>query len=145
MTLIEVNPFDPEKGLGHTSSLALFWEADQEQIKGNGGKELEIRVMELQSDASLERECNGRLWPTVGLAAREALRAAFQELTAEELEASHAVTRAIARKFGLRRTSVPPAGKGKDKGASILPPNFAPKGNSKGKTATASELATADG
>ena len=86
ITLIEINPFDPEKGLGHTSSLALFnWDEDGEQIRN--GRDIEVRVSPVRSEAELEKEFN-KGWPTVGRAARDALRRALQQLPIEDLEAN---------------------------------------------------------
>ena len=79
ITLIEINPFDPEKGLGHTSSLALFdWTHDGEQLRS--GTEIEVRVTPMRSESDLESEMN-RGWSTVGAAARSAMSNALSQLS----------------------------------------------------------------
>eukprot|EP00927_Polykrikos_kofoidii_P075843 TRINITY_DN7231_c0_g3_i1.p1 TRINITY_DN7231_c0_g3~~TRINITY_DN7231_c0_g3_i1.p1 ORF type:complete len:401 (+),score=40.66 TRINITY_DN7231_c0_g3_i1:50-1204(+) len=100
ITIIEINPFDPERGLGHTSSLALFdWAEDCDRIRGGEGTE--VRVTSLRSESQQEKDVN-RGWATVGSSARDVMRGALQQLSSEELESSHAVTRIIARKLGVR-------------------------------------------
>lgn len=99
--LIEVNPFDPERGLGHTSSLALFdWETDKQQICA--GATIEVRVAPLRSEVEMVQDTN-RSWSTVSSQAREALRLALERLPPQDLDKAHAVTREIARKLGLYR------------------------------------------
>eukprot|EP00747_Dinoflagellata_sp_TGD_P187066 gnl/TRDRNA2_/TRDRNA2_44543_c0_seq1.p1 gnl/TRDRNA2_/TRDRNA2_44543_c0~~gnl/TRDRNA2_/TRDRNA2_44543_c0_seq1.p1 ORF type:complete len:409 (-),score=69.62 gnl/TRDRNA2_/TRDRNA2_44543_c0_seq1:350-1576(-) len=137
ITIIEVNPFDPAKSLGTTSSLALFdWKKDGEQLRN--GTDIEVRTTPIRNVAEVVKEFNAKAWPAVGNPAREALRQALRTLSYEELVSTHALTQDVARLLGvdreLKRKSMT---KGQGKGAKVgRPPVDQGKGTTKGKGKT---------